>query len=41
MESLEQDMFGNDDEVGYYEFNDDWSINTADGAFWPEALDSR
>jgi hypothetical protein len=40
---LEQDMFGYDDDVGYYDYdeNDDWGgMNTADGAFCPEALDS-
>lgn len=40
MESLEQDMFWDDDEVGYYEYDDDWSTNAADAAFYPEALDS-
>lgn len=42
MEDLERDMFGDDDDVGYYDYdeNDDWSTNAADGAFCPEALDS-
>jgi exonuclease 3'-5' domain-containing protein 1 len=38
-EHLERDMFGDDDDVGYYDY-DDWSTNAADGAFCPEALDS-
>ena len=42
MENLERDMFGDDDMVGYYDYdeNDDWSTNAADGAFCSEALDS-
>jgi exonuclease 3'-5' domain-containing protein 1 len=37
MEDLERDMFGYDDDVGYYDYdeNDDWSTNAADGAFCP------
>jgi hypothetical protein len=40
MEDLEWDIFGKDDEVGYYDYEeyDDWSTNAADGAFCPEAL---
>ena len=35
-------MFGDDDNMGYYDYdeNDDWSTNAADRAFCPEALDS-
>ena len=41
IEDLEGDMFGYDDDVGYYDYDyDDWSTNAADGAFCPEALDS-
>jgi hypothetical protein len=42
MEDPERDMFGYDDNVGYYDYdeNDDWSTNAADGAFCPEALGS-
>jgi hypothetical protein len=42
MEDLEWDIFGKDDEVGYYDYEeyDDWSTNAADGAFCPEALGS-
>jgi hypothetical protein len=42
MEDLEQDMLGYDDDVGYYDYdeNDDGVMNAADGAFCPEALDS-
>jgi len=37
----ERDMFGYDDDVGYYDHDDDWGgMNAADGAFCPEALDS-
>jgi hypothetical protein len=38
MEHLERDMFGYDDDVGYYDY-DDWSTNAANGAFCPEALE--
>jgi len=38
MEDLEQDAFGYDEDVGYNDY-DDWSMNAADGAFCPEALD--
>ena len=42
MENLERDMYGDDDDVGYYDYdeNDDWCTNAADGAFCPEALNS-
>ena len=40
MEDLERDMFGYDDDLGYYDVNDDSSTNAADGAFCLEALDS-
>jgi len=38
----ERDRFEYDDDVGYYDNdeNDDWSTNAADGVFYPEALDS-
>lgn len=42
MEDLERDTYGDGDDVGYYDYdeNDDWSTNATDGAFCPEALDS-
>lgn len=42
MEDLEGDMFGYDEDMGYYDYdgNDNWSTNVADGAFCHEALDS-
>ena len=37
MEDLEQDMFGYDDDVGYYDYdeNDDGGVNAADGSLLP------
>lgn len=34
MEGLERDMFGDDDDVGYYDYdeNDDWGTNAADSS---------
>jgi exonuclease 3'-5' domain-containing protein 1 len=41
IEDLAQDMFGYDDDVGYYDDEyDDWHENAADGAIDPEAFDS-
>ena len=42
MENLERDMFGYDEDVGCYGYdeNDNWSTNAADGAFCPETLHS-
>jgi exonuclease 3'-5' domain-containing protein 1 len=39
---LARDIFGNDDEVGCYDYDDydDGKTNCADGAFDPEAFDS-
>ena len=37
MENLERDMFGYDEDVGYYDYDEDdnWSTNAADKAFCP------
>ena len=38
MQDLERDMLGCDDDTGcydYYDDDDDWSTNAADGAFCP------
>lgn len=41
MDAMARDMFGDADEVGYYEYDDDGGgTNAADGAFCPEAFDS-
>jgi hypothetical protein len=42
IEDLKRDMFGDDDDVGYYDYveNNDCSTNAADRAFYPETLDS-
>ncbi len=42
MEDLERDIFGYDEDVGYYDYdeNESWSTNTAGGALCPEALKS-
>jgi exonuclease 3'-5' domain-containing protein 1 len=41
-DDLARDIFGDDDEVGYYDYDDydDGKTNCADGAFCPEAFDS-
>jgi len=40
--NLARDIFGDDDDVGYFDCDNDWDdrINAADGAFDPEALES-
>lgn len=41
IENSELDVLGDDDDVGYYDYDGDWgATNAADGAFCPEALDS-
>ncbi len=42
MVELERGMFGDDDEVGYYDYDEDNDrlIIAADGAFRPELLDN-
>jgi len=43
-DDLAWDIFGDDDEVGYYDYDDydydDGKTNCADGAICPEAFDS-
>lgn len=41
MEHLQYDTFGGvDDDVAYYDDDDNWDMNAADEAFYPEASDS-
>jgi hypothetical protein len=41
MEDPELDVLGDDDDVGYYDHDDDWGgTNAADGADCPEVFDS-
>lgn len=40
MKDLEQDMLGDDDDVGYYDYDDDGHMNAADGVFDAGAMDS-
>jgi hypothetical protein len=42
LKNLKRNIFKNDDDVGYYDYdeNDDWSMNTANKAFYSEALNS-
>lgn len=41
-DDLARDIFGDDDDVGYFEYNDDWDdgITAVDGACDPEAFES-
>lgn len=38
-EALARDIFGDDEDVGYYD--DDSGMCTADGGFWPEAFEAE
>jgi hypothetical protein len=40
MEDLGPNIFGYDDDEGYYDYDNNWTTNAVDGAFCPEALDS-